>query len=56
LEEQEVVGFLIIVLYLIAVISLLDLWVKLRIAGSGLENVLRRIEEVERVNGGREDP
>ncbi len=59
MEEREVVGFLmflIIVLYLVAMMLLLDLWVRLRIVRSELENVLRKIEEIKRMNERREDP
>jgi hypothetical protein len=56
LEEQEVIGFLIIILYLIAMILLLDLWVRLKIIRSELENVLRKIEEIVKMNERREDP
>jgi hypothetical protein len=56
LEEREVIGLLIIVLYLIAMVLLVDLWVRLRIVRSELENILRKIEEIERMNERREDP
>jgi hypothetical protein len=54
LEEQEVIGFLITALYLIAITQLLGLWVGLKIVRSELENVLRKIEEA-KWTGGRDD-
>jgi hypothetical protein len=50
LEEQEVIGFLIIALYLIAITQLLGLWVGLRIVRSGLERINKIIEEIKRMN------
>jgi len=59
--EEQVAGFLmlyliVIVLYLIAMMLLLDLWARLRIVRVELEKTLKLIEEIKRMNERREDP
>jgi hypothetical protein len=39
-----------------AVLLTVDLYIRLRIVRSELENVLRKIEEIKRMNERREDP
>jgi hypothetical protein len=60
LNAWDVVDFLItwfiIWVFLTAVLLALDLYIRLRIVRSELENVLRKIEEIKRVNERREDP
>jgi uncharacterized membrane protein YciS (DUF1049 family) len=42
--------------FLTAVLLTVDLYIRLRIVRSELENVLRKIEEIKRMNEGHEDP